>query len=625
MMSNQDSLLHKIITGFNLVCVIFGLFVCCFALSNVLGVGCEEGKCQSMLYITTTFLSTRKIETTVGWPVATERASTELVATPYNFNDPGKDRSYRFGHYLECMYSARMADTICNPSLSFNEYASCLTNKSSSALDVCASFPTVGGYSHWPTPEEYLTCLWNNPTFQNSQSQRASKNVFRACVEKSLWPFFEVPQSIDTPVFMGSYNWALFLVTGLIVMTSFGVYTASWIETGMVQQGETSYMMRLGVFWSSISLVWNIIFFAIFLAIAFRDSGEFEKGGGLPTTSSTTFVTILVYGAAVLYFLSIVFQPARNTFRAVFMMNKLTSPVAKIIPVSGKVGGSSDHESQRLLLQGTLPAMARSGETFVYSPSFELSAEDIAVYYTPPLMATWADSYFADVCIVMGVAGATGQLSTDQAWNLFSLYLIYRILNMIISRCMSEAFMNNIREEPDVNEGKHKIVSRPGMFFTHAKDNYSTERSNWKTWAERGTRRTGGGPDVHLSTKIIGLSTQLAAVYLYIGLIFLVFNQESALNDFATFQSFFIVCFVIPEALRLLVHVLYQVMYDSSSEGVPWMLYNFGFAIWIYDYVTRIIFVLVVIFETRNNPGTFDFLKTQTNALMQDYLVSMAI
>jgi hypothetical protein len=240
-------------------------------------------------------------------------------------------------------------------------------------------------------------------------------------------------------------------------------------------------------------------------------------------------------------------------------------------------------------------------------------------------MATWADSYFADVCIVMGVAGATGQLSTDQAWNLFSLYLIYRILNMIISRCMSEAFMNNIREESGVNEGKNKIVSRPSMFFTHARDNYPRDRSDWKTWAGRGTRQTGGGPDVHLTTKIIGLSTQLAALYLYIGLIFLVFNQDSALNDFATFQAFFIVCFIIPEALRLLVHVFYQLMYDSNSGGVPWMLYNFGFAIWIYDYVTRIIFILVILFETSNNPGTFDFLKTQTNTLMQDYLVSMAI
>jgi hypothetical protein len=615
-MSDNNSLLHKVFTGLNLLCVIFGFFICCVALASVLGQGCEEGKCQSMLYITTTFLSTRKIETTVGWPVATERASTELVATPYNFNDAGKDRSYRFGHFLECMYSARMADTICSPSLPFNDYASCLTNKSSAALDACASFPTVGGYSHWPTSEEYLTCLWNNPSLQNSQSQRASKNVFRACVDKSLWPFFEVPQSIDTPIFMGSYNWALLLLTGLVVMTSFGVYTASWIETGMVNHGETSYMMRLGLFWSSLSLLWNIIFLAIFLAIAFRDSGEFEKGGGLPTTSSTTFVTILVYGAAVLYFFSVWFQPVRNSFRAFYMQG---SPMAKIVPVSGAVGSScSDHESQRLLLKATLPAINPSG---VASDSFDLNEADIAKYYTPPLLAIWADSYFADVCIVMGVAGATGQLSTDQAWNLFTLYLIYRILNMIISRCISEAFMNNMRLGDDVNAGKDAIVSRPGMFFKHAKDSAS---GGYKPWGQRSSRKE-ERVDVHLNTKIIGLSTQLAAAYLYAGLIFLVFNQESALNDFPIFQTFFWICFVVPEALRLLIHLFYQFAYDASNDGVPWMLYNFGFFIWIWDYLARIIFVTIIIFEASNNPGTFDYLKTQTNALMQDYLASMVV
>jgi xanthine dehydrogenase iron-sulfur cluster and FAD-binding subunit A len=32
--------------------------------------GCKEGECQSMLYVTTTFLSSRRIETDMGFPVA---------------------------------------------------------------------------------------------------------------------------------------------------------------------------------------------------------------------------------------------------------------------------------------------------------------------------------------------------------------------------------------------------------------------------------------------------------------------------------------------------------------------------------------------------------------------------
>jgi hypothetical protein len=55
------------------------------------------------------------------------------------------------------------------------------------------------------------------------------------------------------------------------------------------------------------------------------------------------------------------------------------------------------------------------------------------------------------------------------------------------------------------------------------------------------------------------------------------------------------------------------------------MLYNSAFFVWLWDYVVRLVFVCIVILETSNNPGTLNFLKTQTNALMRDYVVAMTI
>lgn len=605
-------MLHKGLTGLNILSVFTGLIMSIVVASNVLGWNCDEKDCQSMLYITTTFLSTRRIETTLGWPVATERASSDAVQYPFTAGDVNKDRSYRFGHYLECMYTARMADKTCSPSLTFNDYAYCLTNTSAvvTALDQCASFPTVGGvYYHWPTPEEYLGCLWNNPLLQNSESRRASQNVFRACVDKSLWPFFEIPQGIDTPVFMGAYNWGLLLLTGFVVMTSFGVYQVSYQEEGAVTNGETGMYMRLGLLWSGISLLWNIAFFGVLLAVAFRGSGEFQKSGGLPTTSSTTFVTFLVLGAAVLYFLSIVIHPTVKSFYA--MSTGDNSGIAKIVTRVGKEA-SSDHENQRLFLASTLPAVNPEGKK---AASYKLlNVEQVARYYTPPLLAVWADSYFADFCIVMGIAGATGQLSTDQGWYLFTFTFLYRVLNMIISRCMSDAFMNNIRLDDEVNRVKNDIVTRPHMFYSN--------RAHWGSGYGSREGKVQGGISYHLNIKVIGLSTQLAALYLYVGLLYLVFNQNSALNDFNVFKSFFVLCFVIPEALRLLLHLGYQFMYEEG-DGIPWVLYNASMLIWIWDYVFRIVYVSVVILENSNNPGTLNFLKTQTNALMRDYVPAM--
>lgn len=610
-MSDTNSILHKGLTVLNFLSVSTGLIMSIVIASSVFGWNCDEKDCQSMIFIATTFLSTRRIETNMGWPVATERALSEAVQTPFNVLDAGKDRAYRFGHYLECMLTARMADKTCSPSLSYRDYAFCMTNNSAvvAGLDQCASFPTVGVYSHWPTPEEYLGCLWNNPLLQNSESRRASQNVFRACIDKTLWPFFEVPQGIDTPIFMGSFNWGLILLAGFVVMTSFGVYQMSMQEQGTVKDGETGIFMRLGLVWSGIALLWNIAFFAVFLAVAFRGSGEFQNNGGLPTTSSTTFVTFLVLGAAVFYFVNVVVKPVHSAYKAQSTGDGMG--IAKIVPCV-KGPAFPDHENQRLLLTGTLPAIDPA--TGVKSVDYELTPEHVAKYYTPPLLAVWSDSYFADFCIVMGIAGATGQLSTDQAWYLASFTFVYRILNMIISRCMSDAFMNNIRLDDVVNKAKNDIVSRPSMFFAgraHA----------GKGWATREKDRS--GTPYHLTIRVIGLSTQLAALYLYIGLLFLVFNPNSALNDFAVFRGFFVLCFAVPEALRLLLHLFYQVFFHGTDEGVPWMLYNSAMFIWIWDFVFRLVYVSVVVLERNNNPGTLDFLKTQTNTLMRDYVPAM--
>jgi hypothetical protein len=227
------------------------------------------------------------------------------------------------------------------------------------------------------------------------------------------------------------------------------------------------------------------------------------------------------------------------------------------------------------------------------------------------MLAIWADSYLADFCIVMGVAGATGQLSTDTAWHLFALTLSYRLLNMIISRCISDAFTNNVRLSDAVNQTKNDIVTRPNTFYRRAKGYVSNPKH---------------GYDVHINTKVIGFSTQLAAGFLYACLLALVFNGNTQLNEFTIFKNFFITCFVVPEALRLVIHLYYQVTYgEEDMNDVPWKLYNSFYVIWLWDVIWRLIWVCVVVLETSNNPGTFDYLRTQTGTLMRDYVVQMTI
>ena len=602
MQGSTNSSLHQALSGLNALSVIAGVILSIVVFSRVTSWGCEEGKCQAMIFITTTFLSTRRIETTIGWPVATERSLVGDQQYAINHMSPQKDVSYRFGHFLECMYTARMADRTCSPDLEFKDYSLCVTNTTGlvSGMDQCASFPVSGGYYHWPTVDEYLGCITNNPVLRNSESLRASQNVFRSCISRSLWPFFEVPQGIDSSVLMGSFNWALLLVSGFILMTSFGVYQISWKEQGVITNGESSWFMRLGMFWTLVSFAWNTVFFAIFIAIAFRGAGEFESNGGLPTTASTTLVTLFAFSFGVLYFLSVLLSPIKNVYR-VFRMR---GGVGKVVPISqADAMLQCDRENQKLLLKATFPMINPDGQ---YSGDYTLDEFQVAKYYTPPLLATWADSYFTDFCFVLGVAGATGQLSTDQAWYLFSFTFVYRVLNMIIARCLSDTYTNNRKLDDNVNTAKNAIVSWPA-----------------RSWRKSNGSEASYVP--HLSTKVIALSTQLAAVALYVALSILVFDVNSKLRDFGVLVSFFVLGFMVPEAIRLALHVFYLGCFDGEDEGVPWMLYNTCFAVWLWDYVVRLIFVCIVTLSAAGEPGTLEFLKTQTNALMLDYVAAMRV
>jgi hypothetical protein len=491
-------------------------------------------------------------------------------------------------------------------------------------MDTGASYPTAGStYLHWPTSEEYLTCLWNQPLLQNSEVRRASQNVFRSCVERQLWPFFEVPQTIDSPVLLGSFNWGLLLLTGMVVLSSFAVYTASPIETGYVRKGESSSMMRLGLAWSGIALVWNFIYLVILLFVAFRNGGSFTT---LPTTASTTHVTLLTLAVAVIYFLGIVLKPISRQFIAMYRAED--APTATIVEVPDGVPVKSvDQESQLAMLKSTFPEVAPSGEAGESGRYYALTEDDVIRYYTPPMLAAWADSYLADPLIVLGMAGATGQLTTDQAYFLFTFSIGYRLLNMIISRCISDTFMNNIRLTDEENKAKNSIVSRPSMFSSHGREK-AMDVKDKRGWGERSRGKSKHhNVDVHLNTNVIGFSTQLAAVWLFIGILFIVFNGNSPLMDFKTFYLFIVFGFFIPEILRLGFHLFYQATYDGTKigKGVPWMLYNGFFAIWVWDLVVRILFVSLVLIDATNSPGTYDYLKTQTNSLMRDYVASMVV
>ena len=426
--------------------LIFSVWIAVFAFNGL----CNNEDCKSMIYITNTFFSTNKVGSVSGWAVATERAQLgEVVQYPLDRD------AFAFSHYFECMDTAQMADSICGKTDSVGDYTTCLKNdtRTNAALTACNALSTSLSQP-WPSSEEYLQCLFRFPSMYNSESRRASENVFRACLAKSMWPFFEVQQGIDTPLFLGAFNWIILLSVGLLCLTSFAVYTASPWELGKVNRGEPTYYMRMGTLWSSISTLWIFGFLVAFFVVAFRDGSTFETSdeGGIPTTSSTSVISILTLGAYFFYFLSElvdsrdysyfihVHQYVKNRFHKHNGYTEVpdgeTDEYGKVTRVPAE---RKPHNDAQLGVPLPDKIHPQSNKDEDWIREYEISAVDVAKYYTPALLPAWADGMLADPCIFLGIAGASGHLTTDQAWNIFFLVLLYRFLNMLIARFMYQS------------------------------------------------------------------------------------------------------------------------------------------------------------------------------------------
>ena len=633
--------LHFGLTVIHIAATLVALGISIIAVIYAMGVNCNTSDCKSLIYMTNTFFSTSKVGSLTGWAVATERSQFgDAVQYPMD-----KD-VFAFSHYFECMATAQMADSVCHKFEPLNDYVVCLKNNTVTkhALDSCNALSTSFSQP-WPTAEEYLGCIFRFNVMWNTVSARASKNVFRSCLAKTIWPFAEVQQGIDSPIFLGSFNWVIMLAVGMVCMTSFAVYTASPKEKGMVTYGEPGYFMRLGTLWIVISFVWHVAFFGLFISVAFRETTSLNQEGGFPTTPSTSVVSLFMIGACLFYFGAELCESRDFTF-VVHVANYVSrrgeeTHVTRHGHIVNVPNEDTDEADQPLVVYDPTTHHGQHhhhkknnakfpGKSLLGLPmpnpaveSYSISAEDVAKYYTPPLLPAWADGYLADSCILLGMAGASGHLTTDQSWNLFVLMFIYRILNMLIARFLYQCFMNNLSLTAAVNSAYHDIVPHPqGMWNDfHKLVNTKGESLNG----------SGDGGEVekykatpHLNIQVMALSTQLAAVLLFSAMCFIVFNADSHISEFLVFKVYFILAFMVPELIRILLHVSLQ-LWNPDPNGVPWFVLNVHFFVWTWDLIVRIVFVFYVILGNSSDPGTRGYLVEKSLDLMDTYLTALGV
>ena len=207
-----------------------------------------------------------------------------------------QDNGTEYTRLYYCMMDSSIGGEMCGSKSPVVDFQQCMQ----SVYDCNPSSDRT-----WPRDYGFLSCLQNN--FNVSQRQT---NVFLACLDSSEGVMNEVFETLDSPYFLGSYNYVAFLLSGLTVMSSFVVATAGGVYRGnaisTTQQNHISGINPLSWWCISVSLVWNLVGALWAFGMAVTQKALFF--GDYPVTIWTSGLLLSVFALATGYFASYIIE-----------------------------------------------------------------------------------------------------------------------------------------------------------------------------------------------------------------------------------------------------------------------------------------------------------------------------
>jgi len=554
-----------------------------------------------------TFLSTTDSVESRGWPVVTEKAN-ELPAT--------KNNLWPLDPYYTCMQAANIANASCSTSAPVDVYAACLQGNAATktALATCTGFAANNQFVGWPTGDQFMGCLFNSPALSPYVQSRKVRNGFQACMSQAVYPFFEAAVSPDSTIFLGSYNWGLLGSLGLLGMSFFAVYTGSPMVTGDVRYGNVGSVHKLGSYWAAfitfMSVAMWVVSFCLFWYFNTNQYNNVTTGILAFSVLSTLvgyfglewmdfwggeYMSLRVNNPFTLHRskTNVVEQRHRNIYSERNRQDeaeRIKRDVERARQEAERAQEQRDYYAQRdtneFEKKLSLEVPARLGlMPYADESKYEINSHNVDSYASP-LMAVWADGYcVCDGLIWLGVAGATGQLTTDFAWNMFTLVVLFRVNNANIARLLYECFHADRGDQIEDFQTAHPALSSPVN-------------------------------EAYLDLKVLALALQFANVFFFVAILFVVLNpQQLAGAWWSPFFWFVLLGFIVPEALRLLLHLNCQMYYYKHHGMVLLMTSQFLF---LWDLVVRAILFGVVAWGLDNayQFGTRGFLHGEYQYVM---------
>lgn len=599
-------------------------------------------------YVVNTFYTEEYSTDTYAWPVLPSSWSGLANQPPpaglaYNVGPYG---GQIFNHYYECLQTAQAGWGNCSTTTTTTAYQTCLNTYYPGSLSACNVYSSAY-QSAWPAPGPYGKCIAT--AFGLNKTQY---DAFGLCIRLDVWPMYVVPQDIDSPLFLGSYNWALFVVVAFAILSAFAMYTfwpLDFEEPYMIEYGKPKGgFNRMGAYWTFLPILLALFLSVIALFITFRIGGNWpvSMANDYPTTVSTNSVVCTFALGALLYFVLELFEFHDQTWFPERTRGNWWRGGPKVHPEQprhppGHPYHQLPEEARRML--GLMQGDPRKAYLAAFNPDpadpgKRIATMDAAVKtHLPALMTTWADGLVTDALLLTGFVGSTLQVDTDDIFNIFWGTLFYRLLFTAVARVVFEAYIKNDSERTGINNAKSGTGARMlasgrgGILGAYDEDEYAEyqRQAHANTFEERDHGNTYHETHVPyakeavFSAKVIALAFHIAALLSLSVVLNILFNPNRVYIEYPMLYTLVALCFIVPEALRFLGH-----LYLVSRPGVDHSkaIAFFVQGVWCWDLLLRLIFVLLLYVDIGGNTyGSRPFLTwhvgnlTNSIAFMQTY------
>lgn len=583
---------YFIIKVLTLIVTLFGLVVGMVVCGSVLFYDSPE----LSVFVANTFYTTNDNEQNISWQMITSPSWNGLARFPLTSYS-----TIAFEHYYECLWVAQIGWPLCNTSsTSVATYQTCLQANYANQLAACTS--SNSSVYIWPTANQYSNCVTNS-----LGGARWNLNALKTCIRTDVWPLYEVPQDVDTNLFLGSFSWPLLMLTSFFLMLAFAIYTIwplDWEDASIIEYGRPKGAFhRLGMCWTLLPIMMVFVWTGLMLAVAFRAGGGWPNANtNLYPSTQQTNVIILTASFSVLFYFLIELSEFQDT--KVLLERAMKSPfIAPLIPIP--------------LSMNSMSATSRGYSSMIMGDNFPAadvmhtvrSLAEAGKAYTPVLLNTWADAYLLDPLFIVGAMGATLQMSTIDVYNVFVALMVYRVLHIGVSRMVYQAYVIHYYDSRAVEWSKDdSSLTRRGK---------KNEGDVYGPIDESGNAPINHSAPldeahVNFTFKVVALAFHIGAICALVIVFYLLFDSARLFVEYPMLISLIITTLLIPEILRLLGHLLLVVAsYGSGSGQKGVLILVFIQFIWFWDLLIRVIFVWLYFWGDAGNRGTKPFLTSR--------------